>query len=311
MLIITCLYLAVVYLLFFKFKVLPWNKVSQGLVVLVGTIILTGFLVGLQGLTPSSQQAAITGRIVEIAPQVSGFVVNVPVEPNAPLEMGDVLFTIDPVIYEARVQELEAGLALARMRLQQFTELAEASAGSEFQLQQTEAEVKQLAARLAMAEDDLQNTIVRAPAQGLVPRLLLQPGMQVGPTRSVITFVDTGQLVIVASIQQKSLQNVRAGDKALVNFPALPGEVFEAQVIAVPSAIGEAQVFASGQLPTVGQARMTRLYPVYVTLPGDFPEEMRKVGLAASVTIHTEGAGIVGMVAVILQWVGTSLDAII
>ena len=311
MLIITCLYLGLVYLLFFKFRVLPWNKVSQGFVVLIGTIILTGFLVGLQNLTPSSTQATITGRIVEIAPQVSGFVVNVPVEPNAPLEMGDVLFTIDPVIYEARVQELEAGLALARMRLQQFTELAEASAGSEFQLQQTEAEVKQLAARLAMAKDDLQNTIVRAPAQGLVPRLLLQPGMQVGPTRSVITFVDTGQLVIVASIQQKSLQNVRAGDKALVNFPALPGEVFEAQVIAVPSAIGEAQVFASGQLPTVGQARMTRLYPVYVTLPGDFPEELRKVGLAASVTIHTDGAGVVGMVAVILQWVGTSLDAII
>jgi multidrug resistance efflux pump len=259
MLIITCLYLALVYLLFFKFRVLPWNKVSQGLVVLIGTIILTGFLVGLQGLTPSSQQAAITGRIVEIAPQVSGRVVSVPIEPNAPLEMGTVLFTIDPVIYEARVQELEAGLALAKMRLQQFTELAEASAGSEFQLQQSEAEVKQLEARLAMAADDLQNTIVRAPAQGLVPRLFLQPGMQVGPTRSVMTFVDTSQLVIVAQVQQKSLQNIRGGDKALVNFPALPGEVFEAQVIAVPNAIGEAQVLASGQLPVLDQARMTRL----------------------------------------------------
>jgi RND family efflux transporter MFP subunit len=311
MLIITCLYLALVYLLFFKFRVLPWNKVSQGLVVLIGTIILTGFLVGLQGLTPSSQQAAITGRIVEIAPQVSGRVVSVPIEPNAPLEMGTVLFTIDPVIYEARVQELEAGLALAKMRLQQFTELAEASAGSEFQLQQSEAEVKQLEARLAMAADDLQNTIVRAPAQGLVPRLFLQPGMQVGPTRSVMTFVDTSQLVIVAQVQQKSLQNIRGGDKALVNFPALPGEVFEAQVIAVPNAIGEAQVLASGQLPVLDQARMTRLYPVYVTLPGDFPEELRKAGLAASVTIHTEGAGVVGIVAIVLQWVNTSLDAII
>jgi hypothetical protein len=35
------------------------------------------------------------------------------------------------------------------------------------------------------------------------------------------------------------------------------------------------------------------------------------VGLAASVTIHTEGAGVVGIVAVVLQWVGTSLDAIL
>jgi multidrug resistance efflux pump len=75
MLIITALYLALVYLLFFKFKVLPWNKISQGLSVLIGIIILVAFLVGLQGLTPASVQGGITGRIVEIAPQVSGRVV--------------------------------------------------------------------------------------------------------------------------------------------------------------------------------------------------------------------------------------------
>jgi multidrug resistance efflux pump len=120
MLIITGLYLALVYLLFFKFRVLPWNKVSQGLVVLIGTIILTGFLVGLQGLTPSSVQATITGRIVEIAPLVSGRVTEVPVEANTPLEEGDVLFKIDPFLYEARIDELEASLALSRLRLQRL-----------------------------------------------------------------------------------------------------------------------------------------------------------------------------------------------
>jgi multidrug resistance efflux pump len=129
MVIITCLYLALVYLLFFKFRVLPWNKLSQGLVVLIGTIILTGFLVGLQGLTPSSAQATITGRIVEIAPLVSGRVISVPVEPNVPLQEGDVLFEIDPFIYEARIDELEASLGLSKLRLEQYRELAEADAG--------------------------------------------------------------------------------------------------------------------------------------------------------------------------------------
>jgi len=90
--IITTLYLALVYLLFFKFKLLPWNKVSQGLVLLIGIIILTGFLVGLQGLTPSSVQATITGRIVEIEPQVSGRVTVVTVEPNVTIVAGDTLY---------------------------------------------------------------------------------------------------------------------------------------------------------------------------------------------------------------------------
>lgn len=56
---------------------------------------------------------------------------------------------------------------------------------------------------------------------------------------------------------------------------------------------------------------MTRLFPVLVSIPADLPPELRKVGLAASVRIHTEGAGVVGIVAVILQWVQTSLDLVI
>ena len=145
----------------------------------------------------------------------------------------------------------------------------------------------------------------------MVPRMFLQPGMQVSPSRSVLTFVDTAELVIGGQFQQKALINVKPGDKAMVNFPALPGQVFEAQVIGIPGAIGNTQLLASGQLASLEQLVTTRLYPVFISLPEDFPDELRKVGLSASVTIHTEGAGVVGIVAVVLQWVSTSLDAII
>ncbi|NCF15119.1 MAG: biotin/lipoyl-binding protein [Gammaproteobacteria bacterium] len=311
MLIITCIYLVLVYLLFFKLQLLPWNKISQGLVVLIGVVILSGFLVGLQGLTPASVQGAITGRVIEIAPDVAGRVVSVRVEPDVMVEKGDKLFAIDPTLYEARVEELEARLGLSRLRLEQYLELAASDAGSVFQVEQAEAEVKQLEASLAGARFDLSNTVVRAPSIGVAPRVVLRPGMTVSPSRAVITFVDTSELAISAQFQQKALINVKAGDKAMVNFPALPGQVFEAKVILVPGAIGNAQLLASGQLQNVEQFNMTRIYPVMISLPEEFPDKLRKVGLAASVTIHTEGAGVVGIVAVVLQWVGTSLDAVL
>lgn len=311
MVIITCIYLALVYLLFFKFRLLPWNRISQGLVVLIGVVILSGFLVGLQGLTPASVKGAITGRIVEIAPDVAGRVVSVSAKSDVMVDKGDELFAVDPTLYEARVQELAARLGLARLRLEQYQELAEADAGSVFQVEQTEAEVKQLEASLAGARFDLSNSVVRAPSVGMAPRVILRPGMNVSPSRAVITFVDTSELAISAQFQQKALINVTVGDKALVNFPALPGQVFEVEVIGVPGAIGNAQMLASGQLHSVEQFKMTRLYPVMISLPEDFPDELRKVGLAASVTIHTEGAGVVGIVAIVLQWVGTSLDAVL
>jgi multidrug resistance efflux pump len=311
MLIIAGLYAAAVYLLFFKLKLVPWNKISQGLVVLIGVVILTLFLVGLQGLTPASVQGGITGRIIEIAPQVSGRVIMVKAEPNVTVNEGALLFSIDPVLFESRIDELDARLELARLRLEQYQELAAGRAGTEFQVQQSRAEVKQLEALLVGARFDLENTDVRAPARGMVPQVYLKPGMQVSPSRSVLTFVDTGELVIGAQFQQKALINVKPGDKAMVNFPALPGQVFETQVILIPGAIGNTQLIASGQLASVEQLKTTRLYPVFISLPEDFPDELRKVGLSASVTIHTEGAGVVGIVAVVLQWVSTSLDAII
>lgn len=307
---ITCLYLALVYLVFFKFKLLPWNRTSQVACLIIGVVTLTGFLVGLQGLTPSSSQAFITGRVVEIAPQVSGRVISVPVEPNVKIGEGEILFEIDPTTYQSRVDDLSARLNLSKLRLEQYQELQAADAGSVFQVEQFQAEVETLTAQLDGARFDLANTVVRSPGPGIVPRLFLRTGMRVSPLRSVMSFVDTQTLAIVALLQQKALPAIKVGDVAKINFPALPGHVFESKVIAVPSAIGDGQVVASGQLPSIQGQRMTRNWPVYVAIPEDFPEELNKVGLAASVYIHTQNAGVVGIVAMVLQWISTSLDAI-
>ncbi len=142
MVFIIVFYLSIIYLVFFKFHLLPWNKVTQAVSLVVGIIIVTGFLVGLRNLAPASTQAATTTQIVEIAAQVSGRINSVPAERNVTVEQGAILFTIDPTAYQARVDDLTARLDLSRLRLGQFEELAEASAGSQFQLQQSQAEVR-------------------------------------------------------------------------------------------------------------------------------------------------------------------------
>ena len=311
MLIVSGIYGLLVYLLCFKFRIVPWTKATQSVVVIVGVVILSGFLVGLQGLAPSSKLAMTTGRLVEIAPQVNGRVLSVAVQPNEAVDPGDVLFEIDPTPFKARVDELNSRLELARLRLGQFQELAAESAGSQFQLEEAGFNVEQLEAQLVVAQFDLANTTVRATNRGIVPRLFLAKGTQVTAGRSVMTFVDADDLAIAGQFQQKALINIKEGDLALVNFPALPGRVYSAKVIEVPSAIGEAQVLASGQLPSVTKRESTRLYPIYISLPVDFPTELHRTGLAATVYIHTEKAGVVGIVAKALQWVGTSLDAVL
>jgi multidrug resistance efflux pump len=227
------------------------------------------------------------------------------------VEAGTPLFSIDPTSYQARVDGLEAQLSLSRLRLQQFEELAAADAGSRFQLQQAQSETRALESQLAGARFDLDNTVVRAPTRGMVPRLFLAKGMQVSPSKSVMTFLDTSLLRVGGLFQQAALLHVKVGDRATVSFPALPGQVFESTVVKIPEAIGDAQLLATGQLPKVAQMQTTRQFPIYVELPEDFPEHMKKIGLAAVVYVHTENAGAISSVALAMQWISASLAVLI
>jgi multidrug resistance efflux pump len=371
MVIMTTLYLILVWLIFFKLKLLPFNKFWKMVVLVIGIIIVNVFLSGLGTLTPPSSQATVSGWITEIAPQVSGRVVSVPVRPNEPLEPGDTLFQIDPLPYQYRVDQLtatlvqteaavaqlkesydaaranvgaiEEQLALTRLRLGQQERLVATGAGNRQTLEQyqsneaqqieqlraaranqnsaylsltaevgdEQSQVAQVLAQLESAQYDLAQTTVRAPTAGAVTMLALRPGMLATSQRAVATFVHSDTLFVAALFPQKALENIEAGQTAKMNFPALPGRIFEGTVIGPPMAIGEAQFFASGQLHWTQEWRMTRQYPVMLTLPPDFPEELRKLGLAASVRIHTDQAGVVGIVALVLQWIQTSLDYII
>ena len=305
------LYFVLVYLAFFKFRWLPLNGFTKVALVAVGVFILLAAVTALRLKTPATTQATITTRIVEIAPQVSGRVAEMLIQRSEIVEAGTPLFSIDPTSYQARVDGLEAQLSLSRLRLQQFEELAAADAGSRFQLQQAQSETRALESQLAGARFDLDNTVVRAPTRGMVPRLFLAKGMQVSPSKSVMTFLDTSLLRVGGLFQQAALLHVKVGDRATVSFPALPGQVFESTVVKIPEAIGDAQLLATGQLPKVAQMQTTRQFPIYVELPEDFPEHMKKIGLAAVVYVHTENAGAISSVALAMQWISASLAVLI
>ena len=311
MVIIIGLYFVLVYLVFFRFKWLPLNALTKTIIVFLGVFIFLTVITKLHTRTPASSQAAVTTYMTEIAPQVNGRIDSVLVEVNQVVEEGAVLFTIDPTLYQSRVDALEASLSLAKLRQEQFAELADADAGSRFQYQQSVAEAAQLEAQLAGARFDLANCEVRAPSKGMVPRLFLKEGQQVSPGRSVIAFMNTESMVVNGVFNQIGLQHVKIGDTAMVSFPALPGRLFKSEVVIVPTAIGEGQLIASGVLHRTSAYQAVRTYPIAVALPEDVPDEMRKAGVAALVYIHTEDAGPISGVAKMLQFIAYSMTIIL
>ena len=87
MLIVATIYILLIWLVFLKLKLLPWNlpwKVISGTIGALMLLVVIGLL---NYLTPTGRVAVI-GLVAEIAPEVSGAVTAVHVKANVPVEVG-------------------------------------------------------------------------------------------------------------------------------------------------------------------------------------------------------------------------------
>src|SRR4249920_28350 len=115
--ILLLIYSFFVWLIFFKFKWLPWNIVSQVIVVTLPIIGLTLLILLLNIVAPSSHDIRVVNYVIPINTPVRGLVTEVPIEPNQPIKKGEVLFKIDPTPYEISVKNYEAQLAQLQVQL--------------------------------------------------------------------------------------------------------------------------------------------------------------------------------------------------
>src|SRR5437762_4771081 len=117
MIIILCLYLVALWAVFSKFKLMRWGWLSGTVSLLIGAFILATFLALFNYLTPSGR-VTVTGRVVEVTPNVTGQIVAIPVTPNVPVKANTVLFQIDPAPFQYKVAQLQASLAAAKQQVE-------------------------------------------------------------------------------------------------------------------------------------------------------------------------------------------------
>jgi multidrug resistance efflux pump len=136
-----------VWLIFIKFKWLPWNIYSQVTVVVIPIVALTALVLTLNVVAPSSADVRVFRYTVPIVSQVRGRVIEVPIEEgNVPVKKGDVLFRIDPTPYQLQVNTLTAQLASAAA---QQKELEESLKGAQAKVAETKGAIEQAMARTA------------------------------------------------------------------------------------------------------------------------------------------------------------------
>ena len=173
----------------------------------------------------SNYSATIRGRQdIDIYPQVSGTISELPVTEGQSVSKGQTLFIIDQVPYKAALQTAEANVAAAKASVAtaQLTydskkELFAKSVVSQYDLSTAENTLLTAKAQLAQAEaqrvnaaNNLSYTVVKAPANGMVGTLPYRVGALVSASipQPLTTVSDNSEMYVYFSMTENQLLNL-------------------------------------------------------------------------------------------------------
>lgn len=205
-------------------------------------------------------------RSVDISADISGRIVELPVEEGQNVREGDLLLVIDPTQYEAALQRAEASLAEARAReVQARTDYSQARRDADrlSELKQrtedlvTDQEVEQAitlaevkksfwqaaehgvanaGAAVNESRDRLDKTVIRAPMSGRITRLSVEKGETAivgtmnNPGSLLLTVADLSEMEAVIEVDETDVPEISIGDSASVEIDAFPNQRFTGKV---------------------------------------------------------------------------------
>jgi len=161
---------------------------------------------------------------VSLNAQVSGYLQERLFEEGAGVESGDLLFKIDPAIYEAQVAaakgsvaKANAALVRANKDLKRYRLLLKKQSISQQQVDQAEsdelqakAELMAAQATLKGAETDLSFTEIRAPIEGRIGRALVSVGNLVGPNSGELArLVELDPIYVNFAVSERDLLTMK------------------------------------------------------------------------------------------------------
>jgi multidrug resistance efflux pump len=277
----------------FKVFNIPLTKWTVPTAILGGIVLIGGLIFTMNYNHPYSEYSREYFITTPIVPAVPGIVIDVPVAPNEKMEKGQVLFKIDPVPYQNKVNVIKAQLVVAKDDRARAQELINKRVGRQRDLDVAIAQVDMIEAQMASAAYDLERTTVTAPGAGYVTQVVLRPGMMAVsmPLRPVMVFVHDEGHYHVAWFRQNSMMRMSVGDEAEVAFDGIPGKVFSGVVVVVVPAIAEGQVQASGTLMNLGSNHVPGRVPIQIKITDErFQEYLHRVpgGSFGQAAIYTE-----------------------
>lgn len=237
--------------------------------------------------TPWTRDGRVRADIINVAADVNGYVVNVPVKDNQLVKKGDVLLEIDPEHYEIAVKQAQSLVAsrkatweMRKLNAHRRADMDNLVISKENRDDATNiadsalADYQHALAQLDAALLNLKRTKVLATVDGYVTNLNVHRGdyARVGDPKMAV--VDKDSFWVYGFFEETKLPHIRVGDKAELQM--MSGEVLKGHVESISRGIYDRDNPESRELvadvnPTFNWVRLAQRVPVRIHID-EIPE---------------------------------------
>ena len=173
-------------------------------------------------------------KSVQVGTQVSGMLQEIYVDFNDVVKKGQIIARIDAREWQARFEQAEANYILANRNHENNKKLLDKNFISQAAFDQTLSAYKSAKAAMAMAKKALDDTVIRAPVDGVVVKRSVERGQTVAASLQApelfIIAQDLTDMQVETAIDESDVGRITEGMTASFTVDAFPGRVCQSRV---------------------------------------------------------------------------------
>jgi membrane fusion protein (multidrug efflux system) len=179
---------------------------------------------------------------------------------------------------EAALQERQAALVTEQSRTSVLTT----------QRRQAEATLLRAEATLRLARNNLDDTLIRAPIDGVVGNKGVQVGQYVKAGTQLLSIVPLAHVYVVANFKETQLARMRPGQEVDIRIDAYPGQTLVGRVESFAPASGSQFSLLPAENATGNFTKIVQRVPIRIALPAGGPlSGLLRPGLSVVVSVDT------------------------
>ena len=174
---------------------------------------------------------------VEVSAKVTARIQEILVEENDHVTEGQIVAILDGKDYQAQLDQANFTLTNARQKLERTDKLYKIGAKSLQELQDAQYEYNRAKSAVELAEDNVNQTVITAPMDGVVVGEPKTPGTMAvqgsnNPT-VIMRIADLSEKLVKAKVDETDIGSVKIGESATFTVDAYPDKTFRAEVMKI------------------------------------------------------------------------------